>query len=150
MTERSYGIGEVAAAAGVAPSKLRYYDSIGLVVPSERVNGRRRYDSGALDRLTLISAAQAVGFTLAEVRTLFESFPAPTPMSKRWQELAKAKHAELERQRAHIARMQILLAHLEGCTCTDEAECASWMRDAVWKQTPRRGREMQAALVARR
>ncbi len=149
MTERSYGIGEVAAAAGVATSKLRYYDSIGLVVPLERVNGRRRYDSGALDRLTLIAAAQAVGFTLAEVRTLFESFPAPTPMSKRWQELAKAKHAELERQATHIQRMQILLMHLEGCTCANEAECATSMRDAVWKQAPRRGRSAQAALARR-
>lgn len=129
--ERRYSIGEVAAAAGVATSKLRYYDSIGLVRPVGRVGGRRRYDEAALDRLTLVTAAQAVGFTLAEIKGLFDSYPAHK-LSKRWRELAAAKRLELDRQALQIGRMQMLLAHLEECTCADEAECAGRMRQSAW------------------
>lgn len=132
MTEqRTYSIGEVASAAGVATSKLRYYDSIGVVRPVGRVGGRRRYDEAAVDRLTLITAAQAVGFTLAEIKGLFDSYPA-RQLSKRWRELAATKRVELERQALQIGRMQMLLEHLEECTCQDEAECAGRMRQSAW------------------
>jgi MerR family redox-sensitive transcriptional activator SoxR len=131
MSDQTYSIGDVAKAVGVATSKLRYYDSIGLVQPADRVNGRRRYDEAALDRLTLIAAAQAVGFTLAEIKGLFDSYPAHK-LSKRWRELAAAKRLELERQTLHLHRMQWLLDHLEACTCEDEAECAGRMRQSAW------------------
>jgi MerR family transcriptional regulator, redox-sensitive transcriptional activator SoxR len=37
-------IGEVARRAGIRPSALRYYESIGLLPAPTRVSGRRRYD----------------------------------------------------------------------------------------------------------
>lgn len=131
ITDQKYSIGEVASRAGVATSTLRYYESIGLLTPAERVNGRRRYAEEALDRLMLISAAQAVGFTLAEVGALFDSFPARTPLSTRWRQLARAKRIELDRRVEQINRMRELLAHLEGCSCADEAQCAAAMRSTM-------------------
>jgi MerR family redox-sensitive transcriptional activator SoxR len=38
----SMSIGEVAQRAGVRPSTLRYYESIGVLPTPERENGRRR------------------------------------------------------------------------------------------------------------
>ncbi len=131
MTDRTFSIGEVAAESGIAPSALRYYESIGLLAPVERVNGRRRFDRAALDRLQLVRAAQAVGFTLTEIGALFDSFPERTPLSKRWRTLALKKRAELERQAQQIELMRELLGHLEGCSCRDEAQCAAAMRGAL-------------------
>ena len=53
-------------------STLRYYESIGLLPAPQRVSGRRRYDAGVLQRLEIIRTAQQAGFTLAELRVLFD------------------------------------------------------------------------------
>ncbi len=58
-------IGEVARRAGVRPSALRYYERAGLLPTPRRINGRRRYDPGVLQRLDAIRFAQRAGFTLA-------------------------------------------------------------------------------------
>src|SRR5689334_10269910 len=44
-------IGEVARQVRVAASAIRYYEEIGLLPAPARVNGRRRYDWSAVQRL---------------------------------------------------------------------------------------------------
>ena len=74
----SMSIGEVAQRAGVRPSTLRYYESIGVLPTPERENGRRRYDGEvlrkALDRLAVVRVAQQAGFTISEIRMLLDGF----------------------------------------------------------------------------
>ena len=60
-------IGDVARRAGIRPSALRYYESIGLLPQPRRVNGRRRYDESTVRMLKLIQLAQGAGFTVAEI-----------------------------------------------------------------------------------
>jgi MerR family redox-sensitive transcriptional activator SoxR len=88
-------IGEVARRAGVRPSKLRYYEGIGMLPSPERANGRRRYDAEVLDRLAIVRVAQLAGFTLSEVRTLLDGFSEDTPPSERWRVLAREKLPEV-------------------------------------------------------
>ena len=64
-------IGEVARQAGIRPSALRYYESIGLLPVPRRVNGRRRYDPAIVQQLTVLQVARQAGFTIAEIQTLF-------------------------------------------------------------------------------
>lgn len=62
-------IGELAQRAGTTTKALRYYERIGLLVADSRTPaGYRQYGSGALDRLAFIRAAQALGFSLGEIR----------------------------------------------------------------------------------
>ena len=64
-------IGQVARAVGVPSSTLRYYERQGLLEPTGRSRaGYRFYDERALERLQFIRGAQAMGFTLDNVRTL--------------------------------------------------------------------------------
>jgi DNA-binding transcriptional MerR regulator len=63
-------IGLLGHRAGLRPSAIRYYESVGLLPPATRVSGRRDYGSDALNSLRLIRAAQQAGFTLAETRSL--------------------------------------------------------------------------------
>src|SRR6266581_772717 len=52
-------IGEVARRAGMRPSALRYYESVGLLPPPRRVYGEhRRYDSNVLELLSVLRMAQ--------------------------------------------------------------------------------------------
>ena len=120
----SLAIGEVANRAGLQPSALRYYESIGLVPPAERVNGRRRYDSDILPRLAVVRLAQQAGFTLAEIRMLFEGFEDGATPSSRWRALAEQKLPEVEEQIARAQAMKRLLKEGLRCGCLTLAECA--------------------------
>jgi MerR family redox-sensitive transcriptional activator SoxR len=118
-------IGELARRAGVRPSALRYYESIGLLAAPRRVNGRRRYDASALDTLAIIHLAQSAGFTVAEIKTLLHGFATGTPAAERWRPLAAHKLLEVE---ALLARAQAMRRVLEGllvCGCSRLEECGA-------------------------
>jgi DNA-binding transcriptional MerR regulator len=62
-------IGELAAATGLAPSAIRFYEQSGLLPAAERsANGYRSYSADAVERLRYIQLAQALGFTLDALR----------------------------------------------------------------------------------
>ena len=67
----SLSIGQLAKAAEVPTSTVRYYERIGLLEPDGRTGGNYRYYSdAALRRLRFIRAAHAAGFTLDDVAAL--------------------------------------------------------------------------------
>lgn len=64
-------IGELAKSSGLAQSRIRFYESIGLLRPVERrPNGYRMYPPEAALVLDLITMAQKAGFSLDEIRAL--------------------------------------------------------------------------------
>lgn len=64
-------IGELAARTGLTPSRIRYYEEIGLLRAVDRLpNGYRIYGSDAVAMLGLIVMAQKIGFLLDEIRQL--------------------------------------------------------------------------------
>ncbi len=66
-------IGELAAEAGVSVQAVRYYERRGLLPTPERTtSGYREYDSSDVLRLSFISRAKDLGFTLGEVRELLD------------------------------------------------------------------------------
>lgn len=69
----TFSIGELAKAADVSVETIRYYHRCGLLPLPERPYGSfRRYPPQSLQRLHFIRRAQALGFTLDEVRTLLQ------------------------------------------------------------------------------
>ena len=64
-------ISELARAAGVGISTVRFYERRGLVNPTTRTHGGyRHYDQEALRRLKFIRRAARLGFTLTEVEQI--------------------------------------------------------------------------------
>ena len=124
----SMSIGQVASRAGVRPSALRYYESVGLLPPAERKNGRRRYDGEllreVLDRLEVVRVAQQAGFTISEIRMLLDGFAEDTPPSERWRVLAQAKLPEVEALVERALGMRDLLERGLRCECLRLEECA--------------------------
>ena len=124
----SMSIGEVARRAGVRPSTLRYYESIGLLPTPERENGRRRYDSEVLrevlDRLAVVRVAQQAGFTISEIRMLLNGFSEDTPPSERWRVLAREKLPEVEALVKRALGMKNLLERGLRCECLRLDDCA--------------------------
>ena len=103
-------IGEIARQAGIRPSALRYYESIGLLPTPKRVNGRRRYDQRTVQMLRVVQLAQHAGFTVAEIQMLLHGFAPDTPPAARWQALAHQKLRELDTVIAHAQQRHFLPA----------------------------------------
>lgn len=111
-------IGEVSKSAGLNPSALRYYEDVGLIYPTDRVGGRRRYDEAVLQRLAVIALCQEVGFSISEIADILGGF-SPS----RWQKMAEKKLTEID---AHIAKAQEtrqLLEQVLECGCADPGSC---------------------------
>ncbi|HRF98092.1 MAG TPA: MerR family transcriptional regulator [Aggregatilineales bacterium] len=121
---QNFGIGEIARLAGVATSTIRYYEGIGLLPPSKRVSGKRRYGATILEKLRVIRMAQRAGFSIAEIHTLLHEFPANTPPSSRWQTLATNKIPEIDAQIQHLQKMKLLLEQTLSCQCVTLEACA--------------------------
>ncbi len=117
-------IGEVARQAGIRTSTLRYYEDADLLEAPERVNGRRRYGPSVLPRLRAIQLAKRAGFTLSEIRVLFQGFAEEdSTASARWRDVAQRKLVEAEELIARAKGMKRLLEEGLKCDCLTPEEC---------------------------
>ena len=120
--EPSLRIGEVARAAGVRKSLIRYYEGIGLIPRTPRVSGQRRYDESVLRRLAVIDVAQRAGLSLDEIRDLLEI--GSDPLSPRLQALARRRLREIEGLIERAAQVRAWLEAASRCECVSVDECA--------------------------
>ncbi len=117
-------IGEVARRTGIRPSALRYYEESGILPAPARVGGRRRYGSDVIRRVDLLRFAQQAGFSLEEIKTLFHGFGSETPLSARWQSLARRKMRELDELAERVTRMREALELSLKCGCVRVEDCS--------------------------
>ncbi|MFQ5429198.1 MAG: heavy metal-responsive transcriptional regulator [Phycisphaerae bacterium] len=102
-------IGELARRTGTPTTTLRFYERAGLIRPARRSRaGYRLYDGQALERLQFIRAAQAVGFTLEDIRSLLD-LDEDSPC-KQVRALIKRRLAEIDRKLADLNRVRGTLA----------------------------------------
>lgn len=125
-------ISEVAQQAGVTAKTIRYYEQIGVLPPADRSgSGYREYGEEVLERLEFVRGAQAVGLTLAEIRSVIDVRRGGTRPCSHVVALLTRKTSEIECQIAALQRMRedaaALLAHAasfspEECG-SDQAVC---------------------------
>ena len=124
--ERLMTIGKVAQATGVTTHTLRYYEQERIVTPTERNRaGYRLYDAEALERLQFVRSAQAIGFTLDDIRTLLslDAGNAKSPKAE-VQGLLKKRLAEVNEKMKDLRRVQVALGRaLDQCQSSN-GECA--------------------------
>ena len=118
-------IGEVAAAAGVEVSTLRFYERRGLLLPAGRTpGGYRSYPRDAPRTVRFIRRAQQLGFTLTEIAAVLELRAAagdvdPAAVGRR----VEAKIAEVDGRIADLTRMRAALAALAAEGVDPHAPC---------------------------
>ncbi|WP_242884709.1 MerR family transcriptional regulator [Actinomadura litoris] len=116
-------IGELAERFGLAPHVLRHWESMGLLTPAARVNGRRRYDRDHVVRVMTIVRAKAGGLSLEQIREVLDT----AGRSER-RALLQRHHAELERRLQEITASRTLIEHLMECGADDFAQCPDYRR----------------------
>jgi MerR family redox-sensitive transcriptional activator SoxR len=112
---RQMTIGEVSASASMSPSRIRYYESRGVLPEPERASGKRRYSRDVLRRLAIIDAAQRVGFTLDEIADLLGSGHGPA--HERLRTLALLKLPEIDALIERATAVRDLLEMCSTCDC---------------------------------
>jgi DNA-binding transcriptional MerR regulator len=122
-----FTISHVARETHLRPSTLRYYEQIGLLPEPPRVSGQRRYDQTALHRLTLVSRARQLGFSLNEIRQLLVGFPAEASAGARWTTVASRKLTEVNGLLDRLQAMQAELERIQHCSCGTLDECGKRM-----------------------
>ncbi|MBO9556959.1 MAG: MerR family transcriptional regulator [Caulobacter sp.] len=124
-------IGELARETGLAPSRIRYYESLGLIGAVERrLNGYRSYPRETAQLLRIITGTQRAGFSLDEIRSLL-----PQKSGAGWDRPKlltglKQKLADLAALQASLAATQadleFLIARIESSPpdgdCFDNAQ----------------------------
>ncbi len=73
-----YTVGELAKEVGLTVRTLQHYDNIGLLPPSGRTEGGRRYYTDAdMLELTQIVFYKSVGIKLSDIRDRLSNAPTP-------------------------------------------------------------------------
>jgi DNA-binding transcriptional MerR regulator len=113
-SERLLTIGQAAAAAGVTPRTLRYYEELGLLRPSAHsMGGARRYAEADLARIGRVrELQQLMGFNLDEIGQILSAedalerirgeFKSGKPTSRRRRELLAEAIEINDRLREHV------------------------------------------------
>jgi DNA-binding transcriptional MerR regulator len=112
MSEVAYlKIGELAKQTSLAVGTLRYYSELGLLVPVQRgENGYRYYSQNAKQQVQFIKKAQALGFTLEEIKQILYVRNRGEEPCNLVQSLLDNKIEQLETQ---IKQMALFKAELE-------------------------------------
>lgn len=114
---KQYTISELAKAADIPTTTLRYYERIGIVCPEKRSHGNYRlYRDESLKKVKFIRAAQAIGFTLDDIKVLLTEPECESVSCVDVQNLIEARLAEVALRLKDLGRVRkVLKKALEKC-----------------------------------
>lgn len=144
--------GQLATLCSVGPETIRFYERRGLIPEAPRSRGGyRRFGRDAVNRLTFIRRAKALGFSLPEIGELLNLHDEPAAERARVKHITESKLREIEAKIADLERMQSALTELadqcsgygpvRGCPIIDalaggasDSPLADASRDEEFKQ----------------
>lgn len=111
-------IGELASRFGLATHVLRHWESVGLLQPMERRNGRRRYHADQAARIAMILRGKEAGLTLEQLRGILA-----TPDADGRRVLLRDHLADLERRMKDLEAAREMIVHAMECPAADFTRC---------------------------
>lgn len=123
-------IGELASRTGLAASRIRFYETSGLISAQRQANGYRRYPEQAVQTLGIISCAQQAGFSLDEIRRLLPQGDSQGLAHAELLASLQRKVGEIEAMQQRLAQNKAQLLGIiasieskpEGMPCAENAE----------------------------
>jgi DNA-binding transcriptional MerR regulator len=117
-------IGELSAKTGFSHDTIRYYEKIGLIRlerRARRINGFKEYPEHLVERLRFIGQAKAMGFTLSELREMFQLKDGRELSCEDMEEWADEKLEQLEER---IAELRTAHRKLKDLRESKETNCS--------------------------
>ena len=104
---RMLKIGEVSKRSGVGIEALRFYEKGGLLdSPARTESGYRVYSEEVLKRLDFIKRAQALGFSLDEIRRIIDDARKGESPCDEVREIVRRRMAELDARLRELYRFR--------------------------------------------
>jgi DNA-binding transcriptional MerR regulator len=124
-------IGELATRSGLSTKAIRYYESIGLLRAPQRLpSGYRDYEESTLGALAFVRAAQAVGLSLGQIRSILALRNQGEAPCGYVVDLLRSRSAELDRRiaelrslRSDLIRLVEQAEHLDPADCDPQGIC---------------------------
>lgn len=118
-------ISDAAERSGLPAKTVRYYDDIGLVVPSSRqANGYRDYDEQDLHRLKFVQRSRSLGFSVEECRELLDLYRDRDRASADVKAIAETRITDIRRKIGELKAMEATLARLvDHCQGNHRPDC---------------------------
>ena len=92
-------IGDVAKTSGIGIETLRFYEKSGLLdEPPRTFSGYRMYSPDVLERLAFIKQAQALGFSLEDIRRIIDDARTGQSPCDEVREIVRRRLTEVERR----------------------------------------------------
>jgi DNA-binding transcriptional MerR regulator len=102
---RMLKIGDVSKRSGVGVEALRFYEKSGLLDrPSRTYSGYRVYGEDVLERLAFIKQAQALGFSLDEIRRIVDDARRGQSPCDEVREIVRRRMEELDERLRELQR----------------------------------------------
>ncbi len=101
-----YTTGEIANLCNVSVRTVQYYDNRGILSPSELSDGGRRiYSQSDLEKMKVICYLRELGFSIENVKTLFQAENSEKVIMLLLEEQEKAVNAELFKTQTTLKRI---------------------------------------------
>jgi DNA-binding transcriptional MerR regulator len=114
----SLTIGQLAHAAGIAVSTVRFYERRGLLKPDSRTKSNyRTYSKRTAERLKFIRAAQTTGFSLKDIREMLALTYSEEPPCNEIAALIDRRLDDVRQRLRELRRVEraLTLAHKSCC-----------------------------------
>ncbi len=110
-----YTTGEAARLCGVSVRTVQYYDTRGLLTPSElSQGGRRLYTDGDLRRLRIICFLRELGLSLGSIGEILRADNRVHIVSLLLEQQAQALREELAEREGQLERVRLIQQELKG------------------------------------
>ncbi len=106
-------IGSLAKKANTTKDTVRHYDELGLLKSRKRQAGSRLYTEfhiESIERIELIKSAQAIGFTLTEIKNSLDDYYDGNLNLNEQLNLTQQKLEQVQKQQANINLMVEMLS----------------------------------------
>jgi DNA-binding transcriptional MerR regulator len=110
-------IGEVAQAAGVSTSTIRYYEAAGIMPLPVRRNGARYYDADAIDELRILRFYRASGIPIRRLASISKLQRGTSARRDVWIDVLRARIVDLESWIQEAERTRGMLERAIECRC---------------------------------
>ncbi|WP_303843470.1 MerR family transcriptional regulator [Aeromonas sobria] len=111
--EITYSISELAHEFDITPRTIRYYEDEGLLTP-QREGQTRIYSHKEKTRLKLTLRGKRLGFSLAEIRELFEMYDTDRSSNTQLNSMIQLIDEKRSALRQQLDDIQMVMAELEA------------------------------------
>lgn len=110
-------IGKVAKTLAISPSKIRYYESLGLISAQRLANGYREYSPEMVSLLRTILQAKSLGFSLTEIQKMSHIFQDLGQNPRRVRSYLEEKIADLDQKIEELEAFKHNIFNLLNTRC---------------------------------